>query len=97
MMDHKSKVSNVQPGHTFPWGKVVGWLFLATVLIGSWLFALVSIAVAEITRGALVLFRPSNTYIVASTFLMLAGVALLSIQLVAVVNYLMHGDASTNH
>ena len=97
MTDLKSRVSSVQPGHTFRWGKVGGWLFLATVLIGSWLFALASIAVAEITRGGVVLFRPSNTYIVASTFLMLVGVVLLSIQLVAVVNYLMHGHAPPDH
>ncbi|GEM_PF-6062030 len=99
MTDLKSRVSSTHSPHVEPfrWSKVLKWITLAALLIGSWLASLMSLTLAEATRGSIVLFHPSDWYIVISTFLMLSGVVLLSIQLVSVINYLMHGNAPPDH
>jgi hypothetical protein len=76
---------------------VAAWTLVAAVPIGAWLFMLASITIAEVTRGETVLFHPSNTALAVATLFMLLGVVLLSIQVVAVVNYLMHGHGAQEH
>lgn len=71
------------------WVTVASVLLLGAVLVGAWLVNLVSISLAEITRNGFVLFRPTEGLIVITTFAMLAGVAILSIQVGTVVEHLL--------
>lgn len=99
LTDIKSRVSKAQHIETplFKWSKVLKWIVVASALIGSYVTALAAIVIKEISRGSIVIFHPSDTYIVVSAFLMLCGVVLLSIQLVSVINFLMHGHAPPDH
>lgn len=99
MTDIKSRVSKAQhiEAPLFRWSKVLKWIVLAGALISTYVAALAAIVIKEVSRGTIVIFQPSDTYIVVSAFLMLAGVVLLSIQLVSVINFLMHGHAPPDH
>lgn len=99
MTDIKSRVSKAQHIEVplFRWSKVLKWIVLAGALIGSYVVALAAIVMNEVSRGSIVIFHPSDTYLVVSAFLMLCGVVLLSIQLVSVINFLMHGHAPPDH
>lgn len=67
------------------WVTVASVLLLGAVLVGGWLAVLGSMSLAEITRNSLVIIHPTEGLIVLTTFAMLAGVAILSIQIGSVV------------
>ncbi|MBI2854533.1 MAG: hypothetical protein HYX87_06405 [Chloroflexi bacterium] len=93
MQDLKKRVSDRKLAlAAFTWRKTIAYAVLALASIGVWISMLASIAIAEMTRGELVLFRPSSAAILVATFLMLAGVVLLSIQIVSILNLLTQSD-----
>ena len=97
MKDIKRRISNLPEPVGFRWGRALRWLLLSLLMIGNWVFALGVIAISQMTRGSVELLDPPNSYVVISTFIMLAGVVLLSIQLVSVVNHVMHGNKPPDH
>ncbi|MBI4295366.1 MAG: hypothetical protein HY669_04280 [Chloroflexi bacterium] len=75
----------------FNWRTALLTIAVAGLLIGSWLFMLVSETLITVSRGRLVMLEPTSTYMVVTTFAMLLGVVLLSIQIASILEYAVKG------
>jgi hypothetical protein len=73
------------------WPVAILSLLAAMALIGIWASSLLSISLATFTRESVVLFHPSEEMIAATTFLMLGGIVLLSIQVAHIIEELLKG------
>lgn len=76
----------------FNWRLSLVTLVLGLGLIGIWLGSLFPIALATFTRETIVLVRPSDAVLTVTTFIMLLGVALTSIQLAAIIDHVVKGN-----
>jgi hypothetical protein len=73
----------------FNWVVALGSIAVSVAMIGLWLMLLSSTALSTITRHSLVIFEePPGSVWAFSTFLMLAGVTIMSIQVAAIGEHL---------
>ncbi|MDP2718456.1 MAG: hypothetical protein U1D67_05995 [Dehalococcoidia bacterium] len=72
---------------SFNWKKTLFFASISVITITLWVFWLASLAIATYTRESIVLSTPTNQALVISTFFMLAGLVLLSIQIVNIVEH----------
>jgi len=73
----------------FNWRLTLAALLVGLGFIGIWVASLFPVALATFTRDTIVLLRPSDAVLATTTFIMLAGVVLTSIQLAAIIDHLM--------